>query len=163
MNSMYAAGTIPVTRFENGEASEIFDEVRNSGVKIVMKNNAPVCVLLPPEQYDFLIEMASDYMLCLEAESRDCEHNNESLSREEVMHNLGVASEELDDIQVEIENENSSDLCEARRKSVERALAIVSSAAEEPDEIFKEALEPYISGKLTLEELEDRIDRLEYL
>lgn len=163
MSSIYASGIIPFTRFESGEAAEIFDEVRNSGVKIVMKNNAPVCVLLSPEQYDFLIEMASDYTLYLEAENRDYGHNGESLLREEVMHNLGVASEELDDIQVEIENENYSDVCEARRKSVERALAIVSSAAEDPDEVFKGALESYISGKLTLEELEDRVDRLEYL
>lgn len=114
MNSMYASGEIPITGFDNGEAAEIFDEVKNSGVKIVVKNNAPVCVLLLPEQYDFLFERASDYMLYLEAENRDCEHNGESLSREEVMHNLGVASEELDDIQVEIENETYSDLCEAR-------------------------------------------------
>ncbi len=42
-------------------------------------------------------------------------------------------------------------------------MTIVSSAAEEPDEVFKEALESYISGELTLEELEDGVDRLEHL
>jgi hypothetical protein len=30
---------VPITRFNKGEANKIFDEVQNSGPKIVMKNN----------------------------------------------------------------------------------------------------------------------------
>jgi transcriptional regulator with XRE-family HTH domain len=53
--------------------------------------------------------------------------------------------------------------CEARRKSVENAMAIMLSATSGPDELFLEALDSYIFGKITLEEMETRIDRFEYL
>lgn len=53
--------------------------------------------------------------------------------------------------------------CEKRRKSVEKALAIVLSATNGPDEKFMDVLESYIFGKISLEEMEARIDRLEYL
>lgn len=52
---------------------------------------------------------------------------------------------------------------EARRKSVESALAIMLSATNGPDELFLEVLESYILGEITLEEMERRIDRFEYL
>ena len=53
--------------------------------------------------------------------------------------------------------------CEARRKSVENAMAIMLSATKGPDEAFLEVLNSYIYGEMTLEELEERIDRFEYL
>lgn len=53
--------------------------------------------------------------------------------------------------------------CEARRKSVENAMAIMLSATDGPDEVFIEVLDSYILGKITLEEMEARIDRFEYL
>ncbi len=53
--------------------------------------------------------------------------------------------------------------CENRRRSVERVIAILLTATNGPDEIFMEVLESYISGKITLEEIEMRVDRLEYL
>lgn len=53
--------------------------------------------------------------------------------------------------------------CEKRRKSVEKALAIVLSATNGPDKRFMKVLEDYIEGKITLEEMEAGIDRLEYL
>ena len=48
---------IPITRFNRGEASRIFDEVASSGTKIVVKNNRPACVLMSPEQYTELMEL----------------------------------------------------------------------------------------------------------
>lgn len=53
--------------------------------------------------------------------------------------------------------------CNARRKNVENAMAIIMSATNGPDELFLEVLDSYIFGKITLEEMEARIDRLEYL
>ena len=53
--------------------------------------------------------------------------------------------------------------CEMRRRSVENAMAIMLSATNEPDEVFLEVLNSYIFGEITLEELEERIDRFEYL
>lgn len=60
---------------------------------------------------------------------------------------------------------NQSDLkaCEARRKSVEKAMAIMLSASNGPDELFLEVLDSYIFGDITLDEMEERINRFEYL
>ncbi len=53
--------------------------------------------------------------------------------------------------------------CAERRKQVERALAITLTATGGPNELFINALESYISGEITLEELERNVDNLEYL
>ena len=41
--------------------------------------------------------------------------------------------------------------CDARRKSVENAMAIMLSATSGPDELFLEVLDSYIFGEITLE------------
>lgn len=53
--------------------------------------------------------------------------------------------------------------CENRRKSVERVMAILLTATQGPDETFMGVLESYIEGKISLEDMEKRVDRLEYL
>ena len=95
---------IPISRFNKGEASKIFDEVATDGTKIVMKNNTPACVLLSPTQYESLMEMLSDYMMFAEAEKR-MENNNdaENISHEEMMRQLGISQSELDAVDVDIE------------------------------------------------------------
>ena len=99
MNSM-----VPISRFNKGEASKIFDEVESSGTKIVVKNNQPACVLLSPAQYESLMEMLSDSLLYTEAEKRMTANNDsENLSHEAVMKELGITQGELDEIDVEIE------------------------------------------------------------
>ena len=52
---------------------------------------------------------------------------------------------------------------ENRRKSVQRATAIIMTATKGPDEVFLEALENYINGEITLEELETNVDNLKYI
>ena len=93
---------VPITRFNKGEASRIFEEVQASGPKIVMKNNRPACVLMSPEKYESLMEMLSDYILQEEAERRVAS-SEEILSQNEVMKSLGITQAELDDVDVEIE------------------------------------------------------------
>lgn len=108
MNNMSVVGMmnsmIPITRFNKGEATKIFDEVELSGTKIVVKNNKPACVLLSPAQYESLMEMLSDYMLYTEAENRMANNNQgENISHEDLMKELGISREDLDDVDVEIE------------------------------------------------------------
>ena len=43
--------TVPITLFNRGLAGKIFEEVKQQGSKVVMKNNTPECVLLSPEEY----------------------------------------------------------------------------------------------------------------
>lgn len=46
---------IPISRFNKGEANKIFEEVKETGVKIVLKNNQPIGVIMTPEMYEELI------------------------------------------------------------------------------------------------------------
>lgn len=95
---------VPITRFNKGEASRIFDEVEATGTKIVMKNNKPACVLMAPEKYESLMEMLSDYILEEEAKARmDHFDPSETVSQQEVMDTFGITDKDLDDVEVEIE------------------------------------------------------------
>ena len=95
---------VPITRFNKGEANRIFDEVESTGMKIVMKNNQPACVLMSPGQYESLMEMLADYILQEEAEARMLNYDsNESMTQQELMEELGITDEELDAIEVEID------------------------------------------------------------
>lgn len=99
MNAM-----VPITRFNKGEASKIFDEVESSGMKIVVKNNKPACVLLSPAQYENLMEMLSDAILLAEAEKRMAANDDsENISHEDLLAELGITEDELADVDVEIE------------------------------------------------------------
>ena len=60
-------------------------------------------------------------------------------------------------------DDNDIDSCESRRRSVERVLAILFAATNGPDETFMKVLDSYISGEVTLKEMETQVDRLEYL
>ena len=95
---------VPITRFNKGEANKIFDEVETSGTKIVMKINKPACVLLSPAQYESLMEMLSDFLLYSEAEKRTASNKDEeNISHEAMMKELGISQESLDEVDVEIE------------------------------------------------------------
>lgn len=95
---------IPITRFNKGEAKKIFEEVEQTGPKIVVKNNKPACVLISPSQYESLMEMLSDYILYTEAEPRMANNNpSENISHEDLLKELGITQDDLDGVDVEIE------------------------------------------------------------
>lgn len=96
---------IPISRFNKGEASKIFDEVSKSGCKVVVKNNKPTCVLITPEAYQEMLDALENYNLLMEAENRvknasDCDF----ISHEDVLNDLNISQEKLNSIEaVEIE------------------------------------------------------------
>lgn len=108
MNELSVIGVmraiVPITRFNKGEASRIFEEVEASGTKVVMKNNRPACVLMSPEKYESLMEMLSDYVMQEEAEIRMSHFDpKETMSQEEVMESLGITEADLLDVEVDFE------------------------------------------------------------
>ena len=95
---------VPISRFNKGEASKIFDEVDKTGVKIVVKNNIPTGVIISPEKYKELMEEIEDYHLYVEAEKRiKNTKNNKYTSQEDLMVELGITQEDLESVEVEIE------------------------------------------------------------
>ena len=58
---------VPISRFNKGEAHKIFDEVKQNGYGIVVKNNSPTCVLITPEIYEEMMEIVDKYQEMLAA------------------------------------------------------------------------------------------------
>jgi PHD/YefM family antitoxin component YafN of YafNO toxin-antitoxin module len=95
---------IPISRFNKGEANKIFDEVRLSGYKIVVKNNAPACVLLAPERYKELTDILDDHYLLSLAEERIKNDNAPTIPFEEILAEDGLTIADLEAMEdVEIE------------------------------------------------------------
>ncbi|MCL1883838.1 MAG: type II toxin-antitoxin system Phd/YefM family antitoxin [Defluviitaleaceae bacterium] len=86
---------VPVSRFNKGEASKIFDEVAKSGMRIAIKNNKPACVLLSPERYESLLEEIEDLELMIEAEKR-LKENAPTISFQEVLEKNGITEADLE-------------------------------------------------------------------
>ena len=87
--------TIPISRFNRGLAGKIFDEVRATGPKVVMRNNQPECVLLSPEEYLRMVDELEDAKLLALAEERLANYDPEKLiSEEEVWKELGLTEED---------------------------------------------------------------------
>lgn len=99
MNSL-----IPISRFNKGEANKIFEEVKETGFKIVLKNNSPACVLLTPEAYEQMLETIEEYRLLMEAEKRmENAKSEDFISHEKLLDELGINKTDLDNTDVEIE------------------------------------------------------------
>jgi len=95
---------VPITRFNRGGANKIFDEVRESGCKIVVKNNAPACVLLAPERFQEIAELIEDQYLLAVAEEREKRDAGERHSFEEILAEDGLTLADVDAMEdVEIE------------------------------------------------------------
>jgi PHD/YefM family antitoxin component YafN of YafNO toxin-antitoxin module len=95
---------VPISRFNKGEANRVFEEVRETGFKIVLKNNSPVCVLLSPESYGQMLEAIEDYHLFIEAEKRmENTGAGDFIPVEKAMQELGITEADLDGADVETE------------------------------------------------------------
>jgi len=95
---------VPISRFNKGEANKIFEELKETGFKIVLKNNSPACVLLTPEAYEELLENLENYRLFIEAEKRVEKVKPEDFIPAHVaMQELGIKETDLEGTDVEIE------------------------------------------------------------
>jgi PHD/YefM family antitoxin component YafN of YafNO toxin-antitoxin module len=95
---------VPISRFNKGEANKIFDEVRVSGYKIVVKNNAPTCVLIAPEKYQEMRAMLDDQYLLALAEERERTGTGMTVTFDEVLAKDGLTVADIDAMEdVEIE------------------------------------------------------------
>ena len=86
---------VPITQFNRGQASRIFDRLHNENQLIVLKNNQPAAIILSPSEFQRLSEIEEDYTLLLEATRRLKEDSSSTSSREEVMSELNISESEL--------------------------------------------------------------------
>lgn len=96
---------IPITQFNRGQASKIFDRLRSEPELVVLKNNQPSAVILAPEEYTRLAEIEENYMLLLEATKRLAANDGKAaISEADVMKHFGLTDTDLDEVEdLEIE------------------------------------------------------------
>ena len=80
--------TVPISQFNRGLAGKIFEDVKQSGAKVVMKNNVAECVLISPEEYVRLMDEVNDARLLAVASERMAHFNPATLISEEEMRKL---------------------------------------------------------------------------
>ena len=97
--------TIPISLFNRGMAGKIFEEVKQNGAKVVMKNNNAECVLLSPDEYVQLIEEVNNARLLAIAVERMKNMDPDTLiNQEEVYSELGITQNDIDNFdEVEFE------------------------------------------------------------
>ena len=97
--------TVPISQFNRGLAGKIFEEVKQFGAKVVMKNNTAECVLLSPEEYIRLMDEVNDArLLTVAAQRMEKFDPAKAVSGEELYSELGIAKEDFDSCgEVEIE------------------------------------------------------------
>ena len=96
---------VPISLFNKGQATKIFNRLRETKELFVLKNNQPSAVILSPEEYTRLTEIEENYMLLLEATNRLEENGTKpAVSMESVMADLGISEKELEEAEeVQIE------------------------------------------------------------
>ena len=76
-------------------AGQIFEDVRRSGAKVVMKNNTAECVLISPEEYIRLLDELADAQLLAEANQRAAGMDKSKLlSQSDVEQALGITPDD---------------------------------------------------------------------
>ena len=89
--------TVSISLFNRGLAGKIFEEVKQVGAKVVMKNNAAECVLLAPDEYIRLMDEVNDARLLTIASDRLAQYDpSTGISGEELCKELGITQDDLD-------------------------------------------------------------------
>ena len=99
MSSVMSAiqNTISFSLFNRGLAGKIFADVKRTGAKVVIKNNAPEVVILSPDEYVSLVNEVNDARLLTMANDRMAHYDPSTLiSSEELDRQLGINSSDLD-------------------------------------------------------------------
>jgi len=62
---------VSVSRFNKGEAGKIIEEVKEDGIRVVVKNNVPECVMITVEKYQQLIDAANHASHLIQSKEED--------------------------------------------------------------------------------------------
>ena len=86
---------VPITQFNRGQASKIFDRLHGESRLIVLKNNQPAAIILSPAEFQRLSEIEEDYTLLLEATRRLKEVSSSTYFRKELMSERDISEVDL--------------------------------------------------------------------
>lgn len=96
---------VSISQFSKGQATQVFDRLKNEPQLVVLKNNVPAAILLSPAEFSRLMEMEENYRLLTLAQER-LDGNNLAKARKEsdVMKSLGITQADIDaaeDVEIE--------------------------------------------------------------
>ncbi|WP_419025379.1 type II toxin-antitoxin system Phd/YefM family antitoxin [Emergencia sp.] len=87
---------VPITQFNRGQASRIFDRLHTEPQLIVLKNNQPSAVILSPMEYERLAEIEVEYNLLMEASRRLAQSvDKPTYSFSEVLSEFDISEQDL--------------------------------------------------------------------
>lgn len=96
---------VSISQFSKGQASQVFDRLKNEPQLVVLKNNVPAAILLSPDEFSRMTEIEENYRLLLLAQER-LDHGSLANARSEadVMARLGISEEAIENVEdVELE------------------------------------------------------------
>lgn len=96
---------VSISQFSKGQASQVFDRLKNEPQLVVLKNNVPAAILLSPDEFSRMTEIEENYRLLLLAQER-LDHGSLANVRSEadVMARLGISEEAIENVEdVELE------------------------------------------------------------
>ncbi len=100
LTANFLSRLVPITQFNRGQASRIFDRLRSESELIVLKNNQPSAVILSPDEYTRLAEIEENYKLLLEATKRLAANEGKvALSEAEVLKHFGITDTDLEEME----------------------------------------------------------------
>ena len=96
---------IPISQFNKGQASKIFERLKTEQRLMVLKNNAPAAVILSPEEYYRITEHEIDRELLLIAQERmQGNWEKDCIPFEQALKDCGLTIEEIEaaeDLEIE--------------------------------------------------------------
>ena len=88
---------VSISQFSKGQATQVFDRLKNEPQLVVLKNNVPAAILLSPAEFDRLIETEENYRLMTLAQARLTGDNLAHARTEaDVMQAIGVTEADID-------------------------------------------------------------------
>ena len=101
LTANFLSRLIPITQFNRGQASRIFDRLHSEPELIVLKNNQPSAVILSPNEYVRLAEIEENYLLLLEATKRIAANEGKAtIPDADVMEYFGITDTDLEEVEV---------------------------------------------------------------
>lgn len=88
---------VSISQFSKGQATQVFDRLKNEPQLVVLKNNVPAAILLSPAEFSRLMEMEENYRLLTLAQERlDGNSLSKARKESEVMQSLGITEADID-------------------------------------------------------------------
>ena len=96
---------VSISQFSKGQATRVFDRLKNEPQLVVLKNNVPAAILLSPEEFSRLAEIEENYRLLMLAQERLSDEQLANARDEaSVMRSLGISEADIDaaeDVEIE--------------------------------------------------------------